>query len=113
MTTDYGPVTIWATIVVIGVATYSIRLSFIYLFGRIEAVPPNVKRVLQFVPPAVLAALTIPAIVTLQPTVAETVLDARLIAGLVAGIVAWRTENVLATIVAGMGSLWIVRFFIL
>lgn len=113
MTTEYSPVTIWAVIGVIGVATYGIRLSFIYLFGRIESVPPRVERILRFVPPAVLAALTIPAIVTLQPTVTETVVDARLIAGLVAGIVAWRTEDVLATIVVGMGSLWILQFFVL
>ena len=31
----------------------------------------------------------------------------RLLAGTLAALVAWRTRNVLATIAAGMGALWI------
>ncbi len=104
---------IWLAIVLIGVATYGFRYSFIHLFGRIDAVPPTVMRVLKYVPPAVLAALVVPDLVTLRPTVAATLLDERLIAGVVAGAVAWRTENVFATIGVGMVTLWILRFVVL
>lgn len=113
MTTGYGQATIWATIAVIGVATYALRLSFILLLGRIETVPARVTRVLRFVPPAVLAALAIPAIVTVRPSATATLVDERLLAGFVAGGVAWHTEDVLATIVAGMTTLWVLRFVVL
>ena len=102
----------WVAIVVIGVLTYGIRLSFIHLFGRIDGVPARLQRPLRYVPPAVLAALVLPGLVTLRPSVAATLLDERLIAGAVAGAVAWRTENVFATIATGMATLWLFRFVV-
>ncbi len=104
---------IWIAVVIIGMATYGFRYSFIHLFGRIDEVPTNVKRVLRYVPPAVLAALVVPDLVTLRPGVAATLLDERLIAGAAAAVVAWRTENVFATIGVGMLVLWLFRFVIL
>lgn len=112
MTTEHGPLAIWTAIVAIGIATFAIRLSFIFLFGRIDDVPPKLELALRYVPPAVLAALVVPSLVTIQPTVSATLLDERLIAGVVAGAVAWRTENVFATIGVGMGVLWILRFLV-
>jgi len=101
---------VWAAIAVIGICTYAIRFSFIYLFGRIDAVPPRIRRVLRYVPAAVLAALVVPSVVAVEATVGATLLDDRVLAGAVAAAVAWRTENVLATIVVGMGTLWALRF---
>jgi len=112
MTTGHGPAAVWAAIVAIGVATYAFRLSFIHLFGRVDDVPEPLERVLRLVPAAVLAALAIPAIVTVGPTLRATVLDARLAAGALAAVVAWRTESVFATIAAGMATLWALRFLI-
>ncbi|WP_418280206.1 AzlD domain-containing protein [Halorubrum sp. DTA98] len=108
-----GPARLWLAILAIGLATYGFRLSFIHLFGRIDEVPDRVGRVLRFVPPAVLAALVVPDLLTIRPTVAATLVDDRLIAGIVAGVVAWRTENVFATIGAGMAALWLFRFVVL
>ncbi|MFC5278487.1 AzlD domain-containing protein [Halorubrum rubrum] len=104
---------VWAAILVIGALTYGIRLSFIHLFGRIDEVPARVRRPLRYVPPAVLAALVLPDLVTVGPSLAGTVVDERLLAGVVAGAVAWRTENVFATIAVGMGALWLLRFVVL
>ncbi|MES3518505.1 MAG: AzlD domain-containing protein [Natronomonas sp.] len=112
VTTEHGPVAVWTAIVLIGIATYGVRVSFIYLFGRIESVPDRVGRVLRFVPPAVLAALTVPAIVTIRPSISAMLVDDRLLAGVVAAVVAWRSENILATIAAGMGTLWLLRFVV-
>lgn len=102
----------WIAILAIGAITYGIRLSFIHLFGRIDGVPTRLQRPLRYVPPAVLAALVLPELVTLRPTVPATLLDERLIAGLVAGAVAWRTEDVFATIASGMLALWLFRFVV-
>ena len=108
-----GSVRVWIAIVAIGLATFGFRLSFIYLFGRIDDVPPRIRRPLTYVPPAVLAALVVPDLVTVESTVTATLVDERLIAGVAAGVVAWRTENVFATIAAGMGVLWLLRFVVL
>jgi branched-subunit amino acid transport protein len=112
MTTTYGPVALWGVILAIGVVTYAIRLSFIALFGRVDDIPPLVEQALTYVPAAVLAALVVPALVTVQPTLAGTLGQDRLLAGLVAAGVAWRTENVFATIAVGMGALWFLRFVV-
>lgn len=132
MTTNYGPVAIWLTIVGAGVLTYGLRLSFILLFGRIDTVPPRLVGVLRYVPAAVLAALVAPAIVSLStaptaalqyelpellarwvaPTVGLQFELPKLLAGAVALLVAWRRESVLATIGAGMGSLWLFQLLV-
>lgn len=109
MASEYSSVLVWATIVTIGVATFAIRGSFIALFGRLDEVPPAVEHTLRFVPAAVLAALVAPAFLTLEPATGGLAMD-KLVAGGLAATVAWRTENVLATMAAGMGALWVVRF---
>lgn len=111
MATEYSNLAVWGTIVTIGLLTFAIRGSFIALFGRLDEIPPSVERVLRFVPAAVLAALVAPAIVTTDPTTGTLELDT-LTAGGVAGAVAWRTKDVLATMAAGMGVLWLIRFLV-
>jgi branched-subunit amino acid transport protein len=110
--TGYGSWAVWAVIVGVGVATYLVRLSFIYLFGRIDAVPPAVTRALRYVPAAVLAALVVPSVVTVEPTAVGTLTTDRFLAGTAAALVAWRTGDVTATIVVGLVALWVVRFVV-
>ncbi|WP_247729808.1 AzlD domain-containing protein [Halovivax limisalsi] len=108
--TGWSHAGVWSAIVAIGLCTYAIRFSFIYLFGRIDSVPPRLSRVLRYVPAAVLAALVVPSVVTVRPSIAETLLDERLVAAMIATLVAWRTEDIIYTIAVGMGTLWLLRF---
>jgi branched-subunit amino acid transport protein len=110
--TEYASPLVWGTIAVIGIATFATRLSFIALFGRIDEIPSLLGRALRYVPPAVLAALVLPAFVTLGAGSTGVAPD-KLAAGAFASAVAWRTENVFATMVAGMGALWVLRFLAL
>jgi branched-subunit amino acid transport protein len=110
--TSYAEPTIWVLICVIGVLTFLIRLSFIDLFGYLDEIPAGIERGLRFVPAAVLAALVLPSLVTVEPGAGGVAVD-KLAAGLVAGGVAWRTENVFLTIGTGMATLWLVRFALL
>lgn len=103
---------VWTAIGAIGVISFGIRFSFIYLLGRVDEVPPQVERALAFVPAAVLAALSVPAFVVLEPTPGATVTHPRLVAGVVGGIVAWKTDDLTATIVAGMATLWTLQFLV-
>lgn len=112
MTLASDPGTVWGAILAVAVGTYALRLSLLYLFGRVDAVPPAVETTLRYVPAAVLAALAVPAVVTLRPTAGATVLDPHVLAGVVGFAVAWYTEDVLPTLVAGMGTLWLARFVV-
>jgi branched-subunit amino acid transport protein len=99
------PLGVWAVIAVVGAGTFLIRFSFIYLFEYLSEVPEGAERALRFVPAAVLAALVAAAVVVVDGTPAVGIGNERLLAAGVAALVAWRTENVLATIVVGMAAL--------
>ena len=100
--------TLWLTILSMGVVTYALRLSLIALLGRFE-VPAIVRRALRFVPPAVLSAIILPELFQPGGRLNLTLGNARLLAGLLAVLVAWRTRNVLLTVGAGMLALWVLQ----
>ncbi len=100
--------TLWLTIIAMGVVTYALRLSLIALLGRFE-VPPLVSRGLRFVPPAVLSAIFVPELLQPGGKLNLSLGNARLLAGLLAMLVAWRTRNVLLTVGVGMVALWILQ----
>lgn len=109
MATHFDGVTLWLVILAAGVGTFAIRLSFIALFGRFD-VPDGVERALRFVPAAVLAALVAPQFVVADGSVALSPANPRLLAGALAAAVAWRTEDIAATLAAGMGAIWVLEF---
>jgi len=100
---------IWLTIIAAGILTYAIRLSFILLYGQIR-MPSLIERALRFVPPAVLTAIFIPELILNDGNLFFSFGNARLLAGMLAIVVAWRTKNVIYTIVIGMLALWILQF---
>lgn len=97
---------IWAIILGGMVATYAVRLSFISLFSH-ERLPSILRRGLRYVPPAVLAAIILPALVMPDGDIDITLGNHRLIAGTLAALLAWRTRNSWLTIGVGMVALWI------
>lgn len=99
------PAGFWLVVWVVGAGTFAFRVSFILLLGRVDEVPPGFVRALEFVPPAVLAALVAPAVLAPEGTLALGPGNHRLAAGAVAAAVAYRTENMLATLLAGLGVL--------
>ena len=111
MTTEIPPETIWLIILAAAAGTYALRLSFVLLVGRGDGAPPPAQGVLRFVPAAVLAALVVPALVSLSVSPSPHLVydPAKLAAGGLAALVAWRTEDVLATIGVGMVALWVLQ----
>lgn len=94
---------VWLTILVAAVGTYALRASFLALADRLVDLPEAVERVLRQIPPAVLAALTVPALV--RPEGSFDLWQPELLAGVLAAIVSWRTRNIALTLVVGMGVL--------
>ncbi len=99
----------WLMIIAAGLLTYATRLSPIMLYGRFE-MPDKVERALRFVPVAVLTAIFLPELVYIQDELMLSFRNPRLLAGLLAILVAWRTKNVMYTIVIGMLALWVLQF---
>lgn len=97
---------LWLSVIGMGLITFSIRLSLILLWDRVN-VPPAIQQALRFVPAAVLSAIILPELMQPGGQLDISLGNARLLAGLVAMVVAWRTQNVLFTIAAGMVLLWI------
>ncbi|MBK6792155.1 MAG: AzlD domain-containing protein [Anaerolineales bacterium] len=96
---------IWLLFLAIGLGTFTLRFLFIYLFGKI-VMPEWLSRALRFVPAAALAALVFPALTHPAGHLDVSLNNFRLIAGLGGALVAWRTRNVLLTILVGMAVLW-------
>ncbi|MEW6471302.1 MAG: AzlD domain-containing protein [Actinomycetota bacterium] len=91
----------WATILLAGIGTFAMRASFIAAADRLVTVPPWAQRLLRQIPPAALASIVLPALV--RPEGDLDLTHPRFVAGIAAALVAWRTKNVLATLVVGMG----------
>lgn len=108
MNISLPPLDLWLLILVIGLGTFALRLSFIHLWGRIE-LPQVVHRALRFIPAAVLAALVVPALVRPEGAIDFSLHNLRLIAGVLAAAVALLTRNVLFTLGAGMAALWLLQ----
>jgi branched-subunit amino acid transport protein len=99
----------WTTIILAGIGTFAMRASFIAAADRFATVPPWGQRILRQIPPAALASLVIPAMV--RPEGEIDLSHPRFLAGLVATFVAWRTKNVAATLVVGMGAVMLLQNF--
>jgi branched-subunit amino acid transport protein len=99
---------IWLLFVLMAIGTYAWRLSFIYLFGKIE-LSERANRALHFVPPTVMLSLIFPSILRSQGTIDLSLDNPRFYAALVAGVVAYYTKNVLLTIAVGMGALFLIQ----
>ena len=84
--------------------TFGIRYSMFVVAGRYEF-PAGVVSALRFVPPTVLTAIVVPAV--LMPngeTIDISLSNAYLVGALVAAAVGWFSNNLLLTIVGGMAA---------
>lgn len=102
---------LWGIVLGMGLLTYGLRLTPIILLGRVE-IPRVVERTLRFVPPAVLSALILPALLRPAGVLDLSLGNVRLIAGGLAALVAWRTRNILLTIAIGLVAMWMLRALI-
>ncbi|MBK8984819.1 MAG: AzlD domain-containing protein [Chloroflexi bacterium] len=97
---------IWLAIIGMGIVTYGLRLGPLLLLERME-IGATARQALRFVPTAVLCAIIFPELFMPGGAPDISLGNERLLAGLFAAVVAWRSKNVLWTIVAGMIVLWI------
>ncbi len=81
--------------------TFGVRYPVLVLVGKIP-LPDSVFRALRYVPPAVLTAIIVPAVLMPEGTVDVSPTNAYLVAGIASALVAWRSKSLLLTIIIGM-----------
>lgn len=97
------------TIIIIAMGTFLLRFSFIYLYGRFE-LPKWLRTAMKYVPTAILSALVFPAILIKDDMIWVSPQNPKLIAGIIASFIAWKTKNLVLTILAGLGVFWLMVF---
>ncbi len=93
-------------LLVVGMAlvTFLIRYPLLELVGKIS-LPDRLFKALRYVPPAVLAAIIVPSVIMLKGEIVLTPANPFLVAGLISALVAWRSQNLLLTVIIGMITL--------
>ncbi len=95
----------YAVILGMALVTYATRALAIFLLSR--RLPPALERFLSHIPAAVFAALVASPLLAPEGTFAPGL---PVVAAVPAAAVAWRTRQVLPTILAGMGAYWLLRW---
>lgn len=101
---------LWVALIattLVGVGTYFLRSIFIVTLAD-RPVPSTVRQALRFVAPAVMAALVVSLLYGNEG--GGTVGTVELISLAIGGLVGWRTRSLVWVLVAGMSSLWLLRW---
>lgn len=89
--------------------TFATRFSCLALF-RQTGMPDWLERWLKHIPAAILTALIAPALVLPKGQIDISLQNHYLLAGLVAALVAYKSRNIVVTLVLGMGTMLTLRF---
>lgn len=87
-------------------ATFATRYPVLLWLSR-RNLPEGVLGALKYVPAAVLSAIIFPAVLLPGGELTLSLSHPPLAASLIAALVAWRTRNLLLTILLGMAALWL------
>ena len=100
----------WLSIIIAGMLTYFTRMTMIALVNR-DMLGDRIKAVLAYVPSAVFPAIIFPAIFINDYGNFIEMNDPKIFAAIVAIVVGYFSRNVIATILSGLISYWIILFF--
>ena len=100
----------WLSIIIAGVLTYFTRMTMIALVSR-DMLGDRIKAVLAYVPSAVFPAIIFPAIFINDYGTFIEMNDPKIFGATVAIVVGYFSRNVIATILSGLISYWIILFF--
>ena len=101
----------WILVFISGLITYFLRYSMISLIKK-DMLSEKTKILLGYVPSAVFPALIFPAIILDENASFVSHDNPKIIAIIVAIIIGYLSKNILATILSGLISYWIIIFLI-
>lgn len=90
------------------IVTFATRFGCVALFRQTE-MPIWLERWLKHIPTAILTALIVPALILPKGQLDITLHNHYLLAGILAAIVAYKSRNIVSTIVLGMGTMIVLR----
>ena len=100
----------WSSIIIAGIITYFTRMTMVALVDR-DLLGERIKAVLAYVPSAVFPAIIFPAIFINDSGSFIELNDPKIFASIIAIVVGYFSRNVIATILSGLISYWIILFF--
>ena len=101
----------WLSITMAGIITYLTRMTMITLVSK-DMLNEKVKQVLSYVASAVFPAIIFPGVFLNDYGNFIEINDPKLFGALIAIVVGFFSKNVIATILSGLISYWIVIFLI-
>ncbi|MBD1157971.1 AzlD domain-containing protein [Pelagibacterales bacterium SAG-MED17] len=101
----------WFTIIIAGIITYLMRMTMVALVDR-DLLGERVKAVLAYVPSAVFPAIIFPGIFINDYGSFIEINDPKIFGAIVAILVGYFSRNVIATIISGLLSYWIIIFLL-
>jgi len=101
----------WLSITIAGILTYLTRMIMVTLVDR-QVLSSKIKQVLGYVPSAVFPAIIFPAIFLNDSVFLFDFNNPKIIGAAIAIIVGFYSRNVIATILSGLFSYWIIIFLI-
>ena len=99
------------SIIAAGILTYFTRMTMIALISR-DMLGDKVKAVLEYVPSAVFPAIIFPGIFINDYGTFIEMNDPKIFGAIVAIVVGYFSRNVIATILSGLFSYWIIIFLL-
>ena len=101
----------WFTIIIAGIITYLMRMTMVALVDR-DLLGERVKAVLAYVPSAVFPAIIFPGIFINDLGTFIEMNDPKIFGAIVAILVGYFSRNVIATILSGLSSYWVIIFLL-
>ena len=101
----------WLSIVIAGIVTYFMRMTMVALVDR-DLLGEKVKAVLAYVPSAVFPAIIFPGIFINEHGTYIEINDPKIFGAIIAILVGYFSRNVIATILSGLFSYWIIIFLL-
>ena len=101
----------WFTIIIAGIITYFMRMTMVALIDR-DLLGERVKEVLAYVPSAVFPAKIFPGIFINDYGTFIEINDPKIFGAITAILVGYFSRNVIATILSGLFSYWVIIFLL-
>ena len=101
----------WQSLIVAGIITYFMRMTMVALVDR-DLLGERVKAVLAYVPSAVFPAIIFPGIFINDYGAFIEMNDPKIFGAIVAILVGYFSRNVIATILSGLSSYWVIIFLL-
>ena len=99
----------WLSIIIAGIVTYFARMTMVAIVSR-DMMGDKIKAVLAYVPSAVFPAIIFPGVFINDYGSFIEINDPKIFGALVAIIVGYFSRNVIATILSGLFSYWVIIF---